>query len=437
MPEKIKSLAHSLGLEADKQHVLERLFTSLGPLIAKVNRQQPKSLRLIAKIAAVSTFAEKASDTSDKIVTFIDAEGLTHAHHTAQHISADLHVGTLILSVINFIRIPSEYLYAWIRGEKIETTLAKNARWVQAGLLLALGITAFAIPVIGPALGLGAAFIGLGATVISLANLYYEKMQLNENLDKTLKAIRLQDVLEASLEKRAKAQLELLEQALEARNNDEVNELIAQMTPVVDELEACKTQLISLYAEKALIEYKLSKKGRMAVIDRAVGIGLSSLAIIGLTTLFIAPLVGIAIIATVAVSALLYTVGRMVAPAMKNLFSWIGSLFKSKPEALIEHAPEIKPELTDQNLETDGYGISSDAEALSILSKPGKQSNLPGSKQADIVPCHGDFLTTAVLRKYSAEHPVETFSGITLVSTKDEKEGDSSKTKKEEHVKHL
>lgn len=86
----------------------------------------------------------------------------------------------LASAAVDFIRIPAIYIGAAITGQKVPFTWKKNASFVYSAALLGLAITAIVFPPAAPVIGLVVALGALGQSVLTLANLYDKRNQLED-----------------------------------------------------------------------------------------------------------------------------------------------------------------------------------------------------------------------------------------------------------------
>lgn len=233
--------------------------------------------------------------------------------HTVAHVSQ---YGGIALALLDFIRVPSIYLSSWITGEKSSVTLAKNARWLHATLLLGLAITALAVPAAAAPIALATGVLGVGVSVVALSWTLIRRHGIKRQLKTIDAAINDKD-----------AKLTAINVQLnEAKKNNEVEiELNHRHEQIIQEIN-------ELYTKKAKFTKKLNKRDLPAITDKTVGVTLSTLALAGLVVYLFFPPVGIALMTASAGMGTLYIAARVTVPLMKNLAGWIGEKLK-KDEA--------------------------------------------------------------------------------------------------------
>lgn len=99
--------------------------------------------------------------------------------------------------------------------------------------------------------------------------------------------------------------------------------------------------LQELYNDQELCKEKLESLSTAAILDKSVGTAFATLALIGVIVSFIAPPVGIGILAAAASLAVAYTVGRLSYPLFKMLANKITN-------------PSPKPQPGKEEREEDG-----------------------------------------------------------------------------------
>jgi len=214
----------------------------------------------------------------------------------------------ILLNILDFIQIPLIYLAAFALGEKPPITLSNNARWLYAGVLLALCLAAFLIPVAAPFIAIGSASLGFLAGTFTLGKLlqeYYEdKSALKVVMDKinTGPAGRIQT-----------HSLELETACLyPSKNALLIDKLIVEIELIKQDCGKKKNDIKSLYKEAYMLEEKL--KIETDVIDNCIGIALSALAVSGTVVSLFFPPAGLIILLTTALAGAAYVIARLAAP---------------------------------------------------------------------------------------------------------------------------
>ncbi|WP_133129933.1 hypothetical protein [Legionella yabuuchiae] len=338
----VTTLSDDLLLEAADLETLEKLvrLISLPTVDGKVPE---KPYSLLSLMSSVAKFGEAASDSGEKITHFVGYEiNFDHPHqaHSIEALSGALHLGALGFTAVNFFRTPAEYVNALVSGKKINPTVSKNARWALSAVMLAIGILVACFPVIAPGFSIGAAFLGLGAGVIGMASLLYQRLEIEEQQVQVKKAIAMQEQLITDINAHLLPQYYLLEEALAEKDKSKCTELIGDMRPLLKKLEAAKRGLIHLKNHQAYLEQTFRKLNSTAMLDKIVSISLSVIVIIGITISYMLPPVGLAIIAGVAAAGFLYVTARFGIPLLKQLGSWITRQFNSTKETTVDEQNE-------------------------------------------------------------------------------------------------
>ena len=221
----------------------------------------------------------------------------------------------IALNIVDFIQIPLIYLAAFALGEKAPISLSNNARWLYAGVLLALCLAAFFIPVAAPFIAIASASLGFLAGVFTLGKLLHEY-----NADKnSLKKIKEQ------INTGSAGQLDSkVVQLNNARNNPETNielmdQLIIDIERLNKECDKQKEDIKTLYEKAYLLEEKLNLE--VDVMDNCIGIALSSSAVVGTVLSLFFPPIGLIILLTTSIAGAAYITGRIIynhSPALQK-----------------------------------------------------------------------------------------------------------------------
>jgi hypothetical protein len=284
-------------------------------------------LTLLHKIPFLAGLLDSADDVG------LSASGLAEIQgHAAEAVGKGFQVAGVALAAINFIRIPAIYLAATIIGEKPPITLTNNAEWIYSSVLLGLTISALTIPGAAPIIVLTAASLGLGVSVLTMARTLYNRYQFSKELKQVEQDIASET---KELNELHSKTLELEKALLTAEQTGSTAE---QLSPLRNELDATTQQFKSLFQEKNQtlqtlydkkfdLEQKVKKNNTTAVMDKGIGIVISTIAVAGFALSLFFPPLGIALITGAAISGLAYLIGRTTFPTIKN---WVSNLFAPK-----------------------------------------------------------------------------------------------------------
>lgn len=134
----------------------------------------------------------------------------------------------LFFKALNFVRIPFAYLADVLNGNS-PPPLSTGLKWFYSAVMLALAVTAIALPMVGLSIAIAATAIVIAESIFMGAKLLYEKYKLNKELKKNQEA---------------------------APNTNELENLRSQVIKLEKELQEAKFQNNEVLAAK--IEYKLA-----------------------------------------------------------------------------------------------------------------------------------------------------------------------------------
>jgi len=208
--------------------------------------------------------------------------------------------GSLGLAVADFLRIPAIYIAAAALGEKPPISVSKNAQWAYAAVVLALTATAMAVPPAALPIALATTALGLGVGMFSLGKFFYERHQSNKALASIKEQLpkAIEDFKEIRNEARA------LEKKLKANPDDP--ELSKQFTALKTNHSEQSLKLEKLHADYHIHRRKIDKQDKVSLVDKGIGLGLGSLATVGLALTFVVPPVGMAILGAAAFTGIMY-----------------------------------------------------------------------------------------------------------------------------------
>jgi len=313
-------------------------LTNLSEIQGKRLTTQALSIAILQKIPFFTGFLRSVDGTGLAVSKLAALKGGTSAPPAAH----GFQIGGLVLSAIDFIRIPLIYGASWLLGIKSPITLSKGARWLYSSVVLALAIIAFALPVAAPIIGLVSAIMGLSVAVFTLGKHFFDQHQKKKNLAivqaqieeemMTLESIQLESTnLIKDPENLTPTQLENTEMRL-----IDLNEQFTQK----------KQKLQSLRDTEVHLQQKLEKLGGRAVLNKGLAMGLASLALVGVVVAMFFPPVGLSLIVASAAIGGLYFLGSVAVGFLSKVFK--SDNHAKKPETF-EREQENEPLLEEKN----------------------------------------------------------------------------------------
>ncbi|KTC91589.1 hypothetical protein [Fluoribacter dumoffii] len=316
-------------------HLRKKLHSMKGTKAPKVKI----SLAILRMIPFANKFISSLELAGCSMNHLVELKGFVN--HASSAAAEGFQIIKLLTSLADFVVIPIIYLGAFITNQDIPFTLSRNARFLYASVILGLTITALAFPPSAPFIALATSVAALGLNLVTLAKIVYKRYELKDNLinfEKNINAKKtrlnvLIDELE-QLEKKAK-------RAKENENQEEYLSLESQIANARKKINEEMSGLQELYNDQELCKEKLESLSTAAILDKSVGTAFATLALIGVIVSFIAPPVGIGILAAAASLAVAYTVGRLSYPLFKMLANKITN-------------PSPKPQPGKEEREEDG-----------------------------------------------------------------------------------
>ncbi|VEB32440.1 coiled-coil protein [Legionella sainthelensi] len=317
-----------------------------------VASQKSIALSILKLIPFFNKFIASASGAGNAITRMIEIQGLVNnATQTAASAFQYIKLGT---AVIDFFRIPAIYVGALIAKQEVPFTFSRNAKLLYSSVILGLAITAVAFPPAAPIIALVAGVAALGQSVVTLANLYYKRLETQDKLAQVEK-----DITEKTNEINSSiSRLRQLEKAAKVGKDNNLDLLKSKITEQLNELQG-------LYDTREYCKQKLEKLGTAAALDKTVGVGFAALALVGIVTSLIIPPVGIGILAATASLGVAYFVARVTVPLMKLLVDKIiNAVAKTPaPDNEQQNVQELKNDLSEKN-------AVAQSDILSMLKNP-------------------------------------------------------------------
>lgn len=225
--------------------------------------------------------------------------------------SSGFQIGGIIITGLDLFRVPLVYLGCYIAGVESPITLSQKGRWVYSVIALSLAIVGLAVPAVAPWLGLTAAGLSLVVATGSLIKLSYLAYKTRKDLRKVKVELEETTLTFNTTKEEITALLEELKTCNEPGRIIEIGALVKELQ---QKLTVSAVQLQTLHNTQAEKEKEIKKLGITAFLDKAVIVGLSSLAIAGMALVLFFPVAGGAILAGTAVVGLSYGVARLVIP---------------------------------------------------------------------------------------------------------------------------
>lgn len=277
------------------------------------------------RIPWLSGFIERTTASGDAI-SKIGQRISSLVSPSSSSIGQGFHFGSVAMAAADFARIPIIYLAAYILGQKVPITLDNNARWLYSGVLLALTITALAVPASAPIIALVGAGISLSTGAFLLSKTLYERYQLGKEFKKLKTEIAGAESEMLLTQQKAKV---LEQQLTAATQEDQIIGIYQQISILQEDYESQKRQLQELKTKELHVEQKIDEIGVTAVMDKVMGICLPAASIVGLAVSLFVPPVGLGILTGVAIVGGVYLGARLSTPLIQSLGSWLINKFKT------------------------------------------------------------------------------------------------------------
>lgn len=318
----------------------------------KGNRASKKSIlfSLLKTIPFFNKLMESVELSGDALTNIAEIEG--HVSHASEVAGTGFHAIKLITSISDFLYIPAVYLGAFITNQDVPFSLSRNARFLYSAVILGLTITAFAFPPAAPIIALVTSLSVLGLSVITLANLFYKRYALIDQLALLENSI----ILGTSNANESIDHLEELHFKLKKLKKDvnleEYKALEEEVKNARKEVRVKLKALQEMLDSREECQQQLEKLGTKAVLDRTIGTLFACLTVIGAAVSIFLPPVGLFIIAASASLAIAYVIGRVAIPFFKSLKK--NKIYEtSKLDEDDSEGEGKKDELTETETETE------------------------------------------------------------------------------------
>lgn len=309
-------------------------------------------MALLRRIPLLTGFLQNLTQAGDSLSQIAEFEETVADPLLAA--TTSFHFSGLILSIIDFIRVPIIYLGFYIAGEKPPFSLSKNARWLYSAVLLGLAISSLLLTAAAPYIAIAVAGLTLAASLFVMGKMIYQRYQLRKELNKLEAEITSEtSELNALCHKAAEIEAQLEKET----DTDRMALMRAELIKVKGDFDLLyaekKDTLQALYDRKAVCEAKLAKKNIISGIDRGIAIALSAVAVIGLSLTLFFPPIGLGIVTAGAILGAVYLLGRITFPFIK---SWATNTFNPHKSGTFTYSklptePDDTPEDTLREIE--------------------------------------------------------------------------------------
>lgn len=308
------------------------------------DQKEKKLWSALKTIPLLTGLITKAESTGH---SFTSLEQLTHFSKSLKTAGSGLQITSVVLSGIDFIRIPMIYVAAFVLGKDVPFTLSKRVKWVFSAAIFALGVAALAVPAVGVPLAITAAALSLGGGIVALGRHFYKQYQIKKEIRS----------IDAELEKKEqrldeiKIKADGLHHKLDgAVDNEKKQGIYKEIEELKQECSTIREDIQGLKNQKLLLEKKLERKSTIKMVDKMVGVFLGAVVIVGLSLSIFFPPVGLGIVAGAAAAGLIYSIGRITFPFAYRFGKWLSGKIKNAFQSSSDKDVEKKetPSLTVQ-----------------------------------------------------------------------------------------
>ncbi|WP_133136480.1 PspA/IM30 family protein [Legionella rowbothamii] len=391
------------------------------------------SVPLLKRIPFVSQFVKNASELGEQAIhvgnSFTEIPGLK----APSHLNHGFHWGGAALAALDFLLIPMIYLSSYIYGEKVPFTLNNNARWMYSGVLLGLTLTSILVPAAATPIGLVLGGVSMGLSSFLLGKAIYERYHLG----KERRALATEIVKAEGEMSLLQEQANLLQESLaQATATEEQKALCAQIDVLKKQYDEQKNKITGLKEREVVVNEKIKKLEFIHILDKGLGVGFASLAMVGLVLSLFFPAVGFPILAGVGVASAAYIAARIVGPILRDAGNWVmdklrNVLGNSEAEKKDARGLENTLEPTNVNMaqESESLGETPNAE---LNSTGAMLEHLLGTREAVIASLSHEQTTALADDLLNAEEDIAIDEQVIAHNTHvGEPEEDSEDTERE------
>ena len=345
----------------------------------------------IKRIPWLSKFLRKADDASETVFKIGERINDMHEAGGSESVAKGFHFGAIALAAADFFRIPFIYFAAYLLGEDVPITLNNNARWLYSAFLLALTITAVAVPATAPIIAFVAAGAGLVSGLFLLGKTLYTRYELGRERKQIKSTIEREEGEMRAIQQQAYD----LEHQLSSAKDEDISTIYMEIALLQETYKSQKKELGILKNKELHIEQKLQQVGMIKVLDKSIGVGLAALTIMGLVVTLFFPPVGAGILTGVAIAGGVYLAARITAPLFKSFGNWLIRQFKTSSgmsatnEGLMNDNNLIDTKEIQKNssleLETDSSKDKTMSKAIVLAESETTVESRPHESTADVL----------------------------------------------------
>ncbi|WP_058534438.1 hypothetical protein [Legionella saoudiensis] len=275
---------------------------------------------LLKRIPFLSQFVKNASEIGEQAMHVGRSFTEIPSIKAPSELGHGFHWGAAGLAALDFLLIPMIYLSSYIYGEKVPFTLNNNARWMYSGVLLGLTLTALLVPAAASPIGLILGGASLGLSTFLLGKAIYERYHLGKERKALVHEIAHAEEEMSQLQEQAKI---LQESLARATTPAQQQAICAQVDLLKKQYDEQKDKIIALKEREAVVNEKVKKLGFIHILDKGLGVGFASIAMVGLVVSLFFPAVGFPILAGVGIASTAYLAARIFGPLLRDAGGWI------------------------------------------------------------------------------------------------------------------
>lgn len=275
-------------------------------------------IELIRKIPFLEDFLRDSDESGEFISALLEAKGNETPSPSLTEATTGFHYAHMGLAIVNFIRIPLMYMAAWILGKELPFKLTRMGKLVYSAVLLALAVTTVIIPGLATVMGIAASGLGLGLSLYTLGNYFYQRSQLKKEIAGYDRAIALEDGLLKEIKEQSAQNGSDLQQAIKNGDKANIERLLGSIQRMKGVYDHTIKRQQTFHNDRFLLQQKLEKFNTTTLTDRAVGFALTFGLLTGLTLGLFFPPVGLGLAAASTILSVAYFTKRFVIPFIAN-----------------------------------------------------------------------------------------------------------------------
>ena len=302
-------LEEAAQLKKARRLITESRLMQMSFLVhAQQNRQSNDSLDLLilSSIPFANRLLKRIFSTASSVCKIIKKTGNAPVP-VLKTIKVSPFVG-IAFNILDFLQVPFLYLATFAMGQKPPFTLANNARWLFAAILLTLCLVAFFIPITAPIITIvsaSLAFLMSAYTLSKLFNQYHIDKKSFEDIKIKIKTGVTAELL---------ASISCLETACQApeKNKPLIKHLTHQIELLKKQCMSQKEEIKQLYQDAYTLEAKVKIENDM--IDNLITLALGALAVTGAVVSFFLPPIGFIMLTTTTLACTAYFIVGLTSP---------------------------------------------------------------------------------------------------------------------------